>query len=121
MADGKNLKLAIHANRQPSKMKEIISQLNPAFDHRNRLGIMAILVVNDWVEYNTLKNLLQLTDGNLASHLKALETAEYIKVSKQFIGRKPQTTYGATDAGKLAFNNHLDALEALLKVGRDDE
>ena len=100
-------------------MKNIITQLNPAFDHRNRLGIMAILAVNDWVEYNTLKELLNLTDGNLASHLKALEANEYVTVRKQFVGRKPQTTYSATEAGKQAFKAHLDALEALLKIGRD--
>lgn len=96
-------------------MKNIITQLNPAFDHRNRLGIMSILAVNDWVEYNTLKELLNLTDGNLASHLKALEANEYIAVRKQFIGRKPQTTYSATETGKQAFKAHLDALEALLR------
>ncbi len=101
-------------------MKDIITQLNPAFDHRNRLGIMSILAVNDWVEYNTLKELLNLTDGNLASHLKALETNEYISVRKQFVGRKPQTTYAATESGKKAFSAHLDALEALLKIGRDE-
>ena len=101
-------------------MKEILTQLNAAFDHRNRLGIMSILAVNDWVEYNTLKELLQLTDGNLASHLKALEYQEYILVRKQFVGRKPQTTYAATEKGKQAFKTHLDALEALLKLGRDE-
>lgn len=101
-------------------MKEIIAQLNSAFDHRNRLGIMSILAVNDWVEYNTLKELLNLTDGNLASHLKALEAQEYIAVRKQFVGRKPQTTYATTDLGKEAFKAHLDALEALLKLGRDE-
>ena len=100
-------------------MKNIITQLNPAFDHRNRLGIMSILAVNDWVEYNTLKELLNLTDGNLASHLKALESADYIKVRKQFVGRKPQTTYHVTETGKQAFKAHLDALETLLKIGRD--
>lgn len=98
-------------------MKEILTQLNPAFDHRNRLGIMSVLVVNDWVEYNTLKELLNLTDGNLASHLKALESAGFISFRKQFVGRKPQTTYSATEAGKTAFKKHLDALEALLKIG----
>lgn len=101
-------------------MKDILTQLNPVFDHRNRLGIMSILAVNDWVEYNTLKELLNLTDGNLASHLKALETNEYISVRKQFVGRKPQTTYAATESGKKAFSAHLDALEALLKIGRDE-
>ncbi|MEO6039819.1 MAG: transcriptional regulator [Saprospiraceae bacterium] len=101
-------------------MKDIITQLNPAFDHRNRLGIMSVLAVNDWVEYGTLKVLLNLTDGNLASHLKPLEAQEYITVRKQFVGRKPQTTYAATDKGRDAFRIHLDALEALLKMGRDE-
>jgi DNA-binding HxlR family transcriptional regulator len=102
-------------------MKEILTQLNPAFDHRNRLGIMSVLAVNDWVEYNTLKSLLNLTDGNLASHLKPLENSEYVVVRKQFVGRKPQTTYAATEAGKAAFKTHLDALEELLKISRDDD
>jgi predicted ArsR family transcriptional regulator len=101
-------------------MKELIAQLNPAFDHRNRLGMMSILMVNDWVEYKTLKDLLNLSDGNLASHMKALEAADYITVKKQFVGRKPQTTYGATDKGKEAFKAHLDTLEALVNLGRDE-
>ncbi len=100
-------------------MKDIITQLNPAFDHRNRLGIMSVLAVNDWVEYSTLKELLNLTDGNLASHLKPLESQAYVTVRKQFVGRKPQTTYAATDKGREAFRIHLDALEALLKLGRE--
>ena len=99
-------------------MKNLLTQLNPAFDHRNRLGIMSILVVNDRVEYNTLKEMLNLTDGNLASHLKALEALQYIEVRKQFVGRKPQTTYMATEAGRSAFKAHLDALEAILKLGK---
>jgi predicted ArsR family transcriptional regulator len=101
-------------------LKDIITQLNPVFDHRNRLGIMSILAVNEWVEYSTLKELLSLTDGNLASHLKPLEAAEYVQMHKQFVGRRPQTTYMATDQGKAAFKLHLDALEALLKLGRDE-
>ncbi len=97
-------------------MKDILIQLNPVFDHRNRLGIMSILAVNDWVDYGTLKELLNLTDGNLASHMKPLEAAEYVEFKKQFVGRRPQTTYAATEKGKLAFKAHLDALENLLKM-----
>jgi predicted ArsR family transcriptional regulator len=97
-------------------MKDILTQLNPVFDHRNRLGIMSILAVNDWVDYGTLKELLDLTDGNLASHMKPLEAAEYVEYRKQFVGRRPQTTYAATAAGKTAFKAHLDALESLLKM-----
>ncbi len=101
-------------------MKEILSQLNHVFDHRNRLGIMSILAVNDWVDYNSLKELLNLTDGNLASHIKPLEAAEYVEYRKQFVGRRPQTTYAATVAGKAAFKLHLNALELLISMKKHD-
>ncbi|NDW17577.1 transcriptional regulator [Dysgonomonas sp. 216] len=95
-------------------MKDIISGLNKLFDSRIRLGIMSILVVNDSVDFNTMKELLDVTDGNLASHLKALEKEEIIEVKKQFIGRKPNTSYQATDLGQKLFKEHIDALEKLI-------
>ncbi len=76
---------------------------------------MSILMVNDWVEFSSLKEMLDITDGNLASHISALEKAEYIQVKKQFVGKKPNTTYAATVLGRKAFNEHLNALEKLLK------
>ena len=94
--------------------KSIIDGLNKAFNHKNRVGIMAILVVNDWVDFNTLKGLLSLEDGTLASHLKALEKVEYIEVKKEFVSRKPRTSYRYTNEGKKAFNDHLNALEELI-------
>jgi DNA-binding HxlR family transcriptional regulator len=97
-------------------MKEILENLDKAFESRIRLGIMAVLMVNEQVDFNQLKELLDVTDGNLASHLKQLETSAYIAVSKQFVGRKPNTTYAATEEGKKAFHNHLNALESLIKV-----
>lgn len=97
-------------------MKEIITNLNKLFDHRVRLGIMSILMVNDWVDFNHLKEMLDITDGRLASHIKALEGATYLTVRKQFIGKKPNTSYSATPLGRKAFNDHLDALESLLKM-----
>ena len=96
-------------------MKKIINKLNKAFDNKVRLGIMSMLMVNDWVEFKTLKEMLELTDGRLASHIKSLEESSFIEVRKIFVGRKPQTSYSATVAGRKAFNDHLDALEALLK------
>ncbi len=96
-------------------MKNYIQDLNKAFENRIRLGIMSILMVNDRVEFSALKEMLDITDGNLASHISALEKLEYIEVQKQFIGKKPNTTYLVTRAGKKAFNEHLDALEKLLK------
>ena len=99
-------------------MKKIINKLNKAFDNKVRLGIMSMLMVNDWVEFKTLREMLELTDGRLASHIKSLEESGYIEIRKMFVGKKPQTSYTATIAGRKAFNDHLDALEDLLK-GRE--
>lgn len=96
-------------------MKHLIHTLNKAFDHRVRLGVMAVLMANDSVSFNDLKDALDLTDGNLASHVAALEKAGYVTVSKQFVGKKPNTTYTASTEGKQAFQEHLNALEKLLK------
>jgi DNA-binding MarR family transcriptional regulator len=96
-------------------VKHLIHTLNKAFDHRVRLGVMAVLMANESVSFNDLKEVLDLTDGNLASHVAALEKAEYVLVSKQFVGKKPNTTYSATVAGKTAFQQHLAALEKLLR------
>ena len=92
----------------------LISKLNKAFDHRIRLGIMSILVVNDHADFKTLKELLDVTDGNLASHSKALEKEDFIRVEKTFINRKPNTKYIATDKGKNAFQEHITALEKII-------
>ena len=84
----------------------IIENINKVFDHRIRLGIMSILMVNEDADFNRLKELLEVTDGNLASHLKALEKKEYILVNKSFIGRKPNTRYSAIKEGKVQFRKH---------------
>lgn len=96
-------------------MKNFIGDLNKAFESRVRLGMMSILMVNDYVDFGMLKEQLQITDGNLASHIAALEKLGYIEVRKQFIGKKPNTSYAARPAGKKAFAEHLDALEKLIK------
>lgn len=90
--------------------------MNKAFDHRIRLGLMSILMVNESADFTTLKELLGVTDGNLASHAKALKSEAYIRVEKQFIGKKPNTRYMATDLGRKAFSDHLAALERLIKT-----
>ncbi|HHB51525.1 MAG TPA: transcriptional regulator [Saprospiraceae bacterium] len=102
-------------------MDNIISKLNKVFDHRIRLGIMSILILNESLSFNILKETLDVTDGNLASHLKTLEKEKFIDVKKQFIGRKPNTTYVVTDLGKQAFNKHLNALEAIIKMRRKED
>ncbi|ATA72087.1 MULTISPECIES: winged helix-turn-helix domain-containing protein [Capnocytophaga] len=96
-------------------MKELLQHINKAFDNRTRLGIMSILMVNESADFNTLKELLDVTDGNLASHTKSLENEEYIVVEKRFIGRKTNTTYKATEKGRKAFQSHILALEKIIK------
>ena len=96
-------------------MNNPIENLNKVFDSRIRLGIMSTLMVNDAINFNALKQLIEVTDGNLASHIKSLEDAGYIKVNKGFIGRKTNTTYTATKAGEKAFQQHLSALEKMIK------
>lgn len=95
-------------------MKNLIASLNKAFDHRVRLGIMSALMVNDELEFKVLKDLLAVSDGNLASHIKHLEKEQYINIFKQFKNKKPNTTYKATTLGKKAFQDHLNALEKII-------
>jgi DNA-binding MarR family transcriptional regulator len=75
---------------------------------------MSVLMVNESADFTELKELLGVTDGNLASHTKALESENYIRIEKQFIGKKPNTSYIATKEGKKAFQEHIDALEKLI-------
>lgn len=96
-------------------MDNPIKKLNKDFESRVRLGVMSVLSVNEWVDFNTLKDLLEVTDGNLASHIRSLETNGYLEVRKQFVARKPKTSYSITQKGKRAFGEHLSALEALLQ------
>lgn len=93
----------------------MIDQLNKDFESRVRLGIMSVLMVNDWVDFSEMKALLNITDGNLASHSASLEKAQYIEVKKEFVGKKPKTSYRVTNLGRVAFNSHLNALEKLFK------
>jgi DNA-binding MarR family transcriptional regulator len=92
-----------------------ISGLNKIFDNRIRLGVMSMLMVNENVSFNDLKQMLEVTDGNLATHLQTLEENGFVKVQKGFIGRKTNTTYSITKAGAKAFNEHITGLEKMIK------
>ena len=95
-------------------MKDILNKLDKAFENKVRLGIMSALMVNDQMDFISLKDLLGVTDGNLASHLKNLEKKDYINFEKELVDRKPNTSYYATEVGKLAFKAHINAIEKLL-------
>ncbi len=92
-----------------------IAGLNKIFDNRIRLGAMSILMVNEEINFNDLKQLLEVTDGNLATHLQTLDESGYIKVHKGFIGKKTNTTYSITKAGEKAFKEHIQGLEKMIK------
>lgn len=91
-----------------------IHSLNKNFENRVRLGIMSVLMVNDWVDFNEMKEILGVTDGNLASHTGSLEEREYIEIRKEFVGKKPRTSYRITQNGREAFSAHLEALEKII-------
>jgi DNA-binding MarR family transcriptional regulator len=92
----------------------VIDLINKAFESRVRLGIMSVLMVNDWMDFNSIKELLQVTDGNLSSHISALEKLDYVEIRKEFVGKRPKTSYRVTQQGRQAFKKHLDGLENLL-------
>ena len=96
-------------------MKTFLDDLHKAFESRVRLGIMSILAVNEILDFTALKEYLDVTDGNLASHLKALEKEDFIGIKKSFVDRKPNTKYFMTKQGKKAFEEHITALEKLIK------
>lgn len=95
-----------------------IGDLNKAFDNRVRLGIMTMLLAQEWCDFTAFKDNLNLTDGNLASHIKALEEDGYIEVRKSFIGKRPNSSYRATKHGKKAFLNHLETLQQIIKQSK---
>ena len=98
------------------EVKSTVAGLSKLYSHRMRLGLMGILMVNDWVDFVTLRDALKLTDGSLAGHVKALDKAGQIEVEKRFIDDKPRTSYRATPAGRTAFEHHLAELEDFLKI-----
>lgn len=96
-------------------MKNPFENLDRILEHRVRLQIMSALMANDSYDFNSLKEIIGITDGNMASHMKALEKEKYIAVSKSFVDRKPNTKYRVTERGRNVFKKHLDALEELVK------
>ncbi len=96
-------------------MANPISGLNKIFDNRIRMGVMSILMVNQSVNFNDLKQMLEVTDGNLATHLVTLEEEGYLKVHKGFVGKKTNTTYTVTKAGEKNFRDHIAVLEKIIK------
>lgn len=95
-------------------MKDLLNSFDPVLENRVRLATMALLYLHTTLDFGTLKEMLDLTDGNLSSHLTTLEKASYLQVTKAFIGKKTNTSYTITKQGRKAYQRHLDVLEQLL-------
>ena len=96
-------------------MKNPFDNLDKVLEHSARLQIVSVLMANESSDFNSIKELLSLTDGSLATHIKALEREKYISVMKSFVDRKPNTKYKATERGRTAFKKHLEAMEEVIK------
>jgi len=96
-------------------MSNPFSKLDKVLEHSVRLQILSILVVNESYDFNSLKEALELSDGSLATHIKALEREKYILINKSFVGKKPNTRYRLSEKGRQAFKKHLDAMESIIK------
>lgn len=92
-----------------------ISGLNKLFENRVRLGIMSVLAVNESYDFNDLRDMLGVTDGNLASHIRVLEENNLITVNKKFIGKIPNTSYSISESGLRLFRDHLKSLEKIIR------
>ena len=99
-------------------MRDLIEGLHPVFENRIRLGIMSLLMVSEDVDFGAIKEQLDVTDGNLSSHIAMLEKNRFVNVKKAFVGKFPRTTYTATREGRKAFEEHLDALEKIVRKNK---
>lgn len=91
-----------------------VAKLDRLIHGRVRLGILSALAVNDALQFNDLKRLLDTTDGNLSVHARKLEDAGYVEARKFFDDRTPRTEYRLTASGREAFGSYLDRLESLI-------
>jgi predicted ArsR family transcriptional regulator len=96
-------------------LHSILSRLDKAFNNRIRLAILTMLTQNEWTDFNAIKVTLDLTDGNIASHMTALEEIDYVKVKKRFIGKRPNTSYSLSERGRRAYYTHVKALAELIE------
>jgi DNA-binding MarR family transcriptional regulator len=95
-----------------------MAELNETIHQSVRLRVMAALVSlkpGDEVDFSYLRDLLDVTDGNLGAHLRKLEDAGYIQLNKTFVERKPRTFISATSEGRRVFHEHVEALESIIK------
>lgn len=93
-----------------------LDSLDPLFEHRARLAAAVLLARHGEISFAAFKQQLDMTDGNLGAQLRKLEDAEYIKLRRDFVDRKPVTWYSLTRKGKTALDKHIKALQAMIST-----
>lgn len=109
--------LAPHPNASNAAAAlEALHEMDDAIHQKARLGIMSTLLALGEAEFKLLKETLALSDGNLSTHLALLEERGYVESRKEFVRKKPRTTYKPTEAGRTAFDRYLSALERIIRA-----
>jgi DNA-binding MarR family transcriptional regulator len=93
-------------------------KLDPVIHEKARLRIMAALAPADSLTFKELRDLLEMTDGNLSVHMRTLEENRYVRVKKDFVDRRPRTTYALSAEGRRAFATYIEALEEIIRQSR---
>jgi len=104
------------ATRRPGSSEAL--SLDPVIHERVRLGIISALAVNEALSFNDLKQLLEITDGNLSVHARKLEDAGYVRCTKSFVGRQPRTEFKLTASGRRALESYLEQMESVIRSTR---
>jgi DNA-binding HxlR family transcriptional regulator len=100
---------------------EALEELDDTIHQKVRLGIMSTLLALGEADFRLLKETLALSDGNLSTHLALLEERGYVAARKEFVRRKPRTTYTPTELGRSAFQSYLVALERIIQAASGAE
>lgn len=98
--------------------REALEALDEVIHQKVRLGIMSTLLALGEADFKLLRETLALSDGNLSTHLALLEARGYVAVHKEFVHRRPHTSYTPTEAGRVAFQRYLDALERIIRASQ---
>lgn len=101
---------------QAAAALEALEALDNTIHQKARLGIMSTLLALGEADFKLLRETLSLSDGNLSTHLAQLEERGYVEARKEFVRRKPHTTYTPTPAGREAFQRYLLALERIIRA-----
>jgi len=90
-------------------------QLDRVIHEKGRLAIMSMLAASPELSFTELRDTLNMTDGNLTTHIRTLQEAGYVSVTKSFRDNRPLTTCSLTTAGKKAFTNYINLLESIIQ------